>query len=319
MEEVKFPRISIVTVNLNNSRFLEQTIRSVLDQGYPNLEYIIIDGGSTDQSVDIIRNYQERISYWVSEPDEGQYHALMKGFARCTGDIMGWINSDDFYQPFAFQAVLRIMQQYPDVQWLMGIPGEYNSDGTQIRRINLSWGRWSRLRYLTNDFQFIQQESVFWKRELWEKSGGTLDLSYRYAADMELWSRFFRHTKLHTTLAQLSGFRHHDYAQRSNMFRDFYLNECMSIVKRERKEISFYFRVFYPLLRLIGLFTGFFFYYDIPILNLIHPLLFNLPPVIGFDFETGNYVRHKYLVKHPPMMLFGKQIHFGILWKFFRK
>ena len=99
------PKISTVTPSFNQGKFLEKTILSVLEQGYPNLEYIIIDGGSSDESVDIIKKYADRLNYWVSEADRGQSHAINKGFERATGEIFGWLNSDDWYHPGALQAV----------------------------------------------------------------------------------------------------------------------------------------------------------------------------------------------------------------------
>ncbi len=103
-----YPKISIVTTNYNYGRFLEETIRSVVSQNYPNLEYIIIDGGSTDSSVDIIRTYESHLAYWVSEPDSGQANGINKGFRKCTGDIIAFLNSDDLYKPDTLQAIGNI-------------------------------------------------------------------------------------------------------------------------------------------------------------------------------------------------------------------
>ena len=110
------PRISVVTPSFNQSAFLEETLRSVLDQGYPNLEYIVIDGGSTDASADIIRKHAGRITCWVSEKDQGQYDAINKGFARSTGEIMAWLNSDDKYLPWTFSVVGEIFASRPEVE-----------------------------------------------------------------------------------------------------------------------------------------------------------------------------------------------------------
>ncbi len=113
-----WPRVTIVTPSYNQAEFLEETIRSVLLQGYPNLEYIIIDGGSTDGSVEIIQKYERWLTYWISEKDNGQFDAINKGFSRANGEIMAWINSDDKYCPWAFNLVASIFRSLKEVNWL---------------------------------------------------------------------------------------------------------------------------------------------------------------------------------------------------------
>src|ERR1039457_1034429 len=119
---MKYPKISIVTPSFNQAEFLEQTICSVLSQKYPNLEYVVIDGGSTDGSVEIIKKYADKLTYWVSEKDDGQYAAINKGFSYTTGDIMGWINSSDILLPWTFSILAEIFENYTQIQWLSGAP-----------------------------------------------------------------------------------------------------------------------------------------------------------------------------------------------------
>jgi glycosyltransferase involved in cell wall biosynthesis len=298
-----------VTVNYNNGEYIEETIKSVLNQNYPNLEYIIIDGGSTDNSLEIIKKYEDKLAYWISEKDEGQYHAVQKGFNKCSGEIMAWINSDDLYVPNSFFAVAEIFQTFPEVSWLMGIPREYSEKGVLMSRITLPWARWSKHRFYTYDFQFIQQESSFWKKDLWIKAGSKMNTNYKYAGDMELWARFFRHEKLHTTIATLAGFRYRTNNQRSIDFRQEYLIECKNVIDTELRSFPIYKRTGYVLMRILGFLLGGFFFYDIPLLNLLFPKIFCIPKTINYDFEKHRYVRKNLMVKLPPLFIANKQIY----------
>jgi glycosyltransferase involved in cell wall biosynthesis len=225
-----YPKRSIVTPTFNGGAYLEQTIQSVLSQDYLNLEYIIIDGGSTDDSVMIIKKYESQLAYWVSEPDRGLYDAIQKGFDQSTGDIMAWINSDDLYHPKAFFTVAEIFE-FDEVNWLQGIPSIFDEGGRTVAVSGIK--RWSKLDYYLGNFQWIQQESVFWKRSLWIKTGSKIDDEMKYAGDLELWLRFFRHEKLFVTSALLGGFRQGSNGQLSLDFLQEYLEEARASIKKE--------------------------------------------------------------------------------------
>lgn len=227
---MNYPKITIVTPNFNGGAYLEQTIQSVLSQDYPNLEYIIIDGGSMDDSVSIIKKYESQLAYWVSEPDKGLYDAVQKGFDKSTGEIMAWINSDDLYHPKAFFTVAEIFS-LNGVNWLQGIPSFFDEKGRTIAVEPLR--RWSKLDYYLENFEWIQQESVFWRRSLWEASGGKMATDMKYAGDLELWLRFFGHEKLYVTNALLGGFRKGSSGQLSLGFMQEYLEEAKAVIKKE--------------------------------------------------------------------------------------
>jgi hypothetical protein len=201
------PRISLITPVFNSSKYIEQTFRSVFAQNYPGLEYFVVDGGSTDGTLDIIRRYEGQLTGWISEPDNGMYDALNKGFARTKREIMGWISATDILQPGGLHVVGSVFQQFPEVEWITGRPTHINEEG-QTYETGLA-PRWSRIRYLAGFNRYIQQESTFWRRSLWEKAGGRVDSSLRMGGDFELWVRFFRHAKLYPVDALIGGFRMH--------------------------------------------------------------------------------------------------------------
>ncbi|MDB6029267.1 MAG: hypothetical protein JWM68_5490 [Verrucomicrobiales bacterium] len=234
------PSISIVTPSFNQAPFLAETIESVLGQNYPNLEYVIIDGGSTDGSVEIIRKYEKHLAYWVSEPDRGQYDAINKGFARTKGDIMAWINSDDKHTPWTLRVASEIFAQFQTVEWLttnyplfageQGIAADcvklhgFNREAF-FRGANLPGGDWHA------DF-FIQQESTFWRRSLWNRAGNRIDSGLKLAGDFELWARFFSEgAELHGVNVPLACFRHQK-TQRSALQSKEYFAEALEVLRK---------------------------------------------------------------------------------------
>jgi glycosyltransferase involved in cell wall biosynthesis len=202
-----WPKISLVTPVWNSVRYLEATIRSVLSQAYPNLEYIIVDGGSTDGSVSIICKYESQLNSWVSEPDRGMYDAINKGFARSSGELMGWISATDMLHAGSLFVIGSVFQTFPDVEWITGRPTGFNDEGQAVEFLKLR--SWSRMAFLAGANRYIQQESTFWRRSLWERAGGRVDDSRRNASDFELWVRFFRYAKLYSVDALIGGFRSH--------------------------------------------------------------------------------------------------------------
>ena len=235
-------QISIVTPSLNQADYLEETLSSVLCPGYPELEYIVIDGASTDGSVDIIKRYADRLSYWVSESDRGHAHGINKGFGHTSGEIMGWINSSDVYFPWTLETVAQVFRDLPDVEWIEGMPA-YVDVGRWPMSIDL--GFCNRCDLLLGHRGTIQQESVFWRRSLWERAGGRLEDSLRLACDYELWLRFSRHAPLYHVSTVLAAFRFHDdrrglvsrgdYAQEARCVRD---AELARLSRLERAEVA---------------------------------------------------------------------------------
>ncbi len=233
MENI-LPRITVVTPSYNQGDFLEECIDSVLNQNYPDLEYIIMDGGSTDNSVEIIKKYEKYLTYWQSEPDGGQYSALDAGFRKSSGEIMSWVNSDDKYHAFAFDKISTFFKMNPEVEWVVGRPTVWDKNGHLSKVFRGRLPDYSRANHLKKEYLgvAIQQESTFWRRSLWAKSGGYISTKYNYAGDLELWNRFYRNAELYTLNELIGGFRIHGDQKSFNNYDD-YIKEAEEIINKE--------------------------------------------------------------------------------------
>lgn len=232
LNDNSLPRISIITPSFNQGEFIEETIRSVLLQNYPNLEYIVIDGGSTDQTVEILKKYDPWLSYWVSERDRGQTDAINKGLEKVTGDLIAYLNSDDYYLPGAFQSLAETWQNSPQVDLFHGRCCYVNETGekigeqfasiTQFTEIIDLWGVWWKKR------QFVQPE-VFWTQRITEKIGKFREDLY-YVMDYDYWCRILQAGgKVQPIDREVTCFRFTD-AQKSNE-SEAVAQELLAVVK----------------------------------------------------------------------------------------
>ncbi len=183
---VNSPLVSIIIPSYNQGRFLERTIRSVLEQEYPSLELIVVDGESDDCSKEIIKKYSDSLSWWCSEPDEGQTDAINKGIGRSRGDLIAWLNADDCLMPGTLARVTRFMNQRPEVDVVYGHRILIDENDFEI-------GRWilpPHDKKIIKWVDYIPQETLFWRRSAWESVGGYLDKSFCFAMDWELLLRF---------------------------------------------------------------------------------------------------------------------------------
>lgn len=232
-------RFSIVSPSFNQAPFLETCLQSVLGQEGVDCEYLVIDGGSTDGSVDVIRRRADKLAFWRSHPDQGQADAVQEGFRRSSGEILGWLNSDDMYLPWTLQTVADVFAAFPQVDWLTSkfsltmdeagvLVGTREVEGYNPEAFYRGRNTQINPRFHTC---YIQQELTFWRRSLWEKAGARMDTAFRGAGDFELWSCFFRYAELYAVAVPLAGFRYQPGSFTSNRMSA-YLAECRSILNR---------------------------------------------------------------------------------------
>jgi len=245
------PKLSIVTPSFNQGAFIERTIRSVLEQRYENLEYVIVDGGSTDESVEIIRRYEDDLAWWVSEPDEGQTEAINKGIERTSGEIVAFVNSDDHYLPGAFEKVVRAFAE-TDAKWVAGAAIDRDERDRDLQpepwRPSQPW-QWER-RPLGRQWWLmlpwcVPQPSAFWRRELFDELGlFRTDMHFAFDAEFELRCVFAGHMPLLLRGEVLSARVRHGEQKSSDMsrfrpeidrFREIYWDR---LTPRERRRLN---------------------------------------------------------------------------------
>jgi glycosyltransferase involved in cell wall biosynthesis len=218
-----WPKISIVTPSYNQAEFLERTILSVLNQNYPNLEYIIIDGGSTDGSVEIIKKYEKYLAYWVSEKDHGQSDALNKGFSKATGDIIGWQNSDDIYLPSAFYTIAQVFNKYHHIDIAFGNRIDVDTEDNIIYESRFT--PYSLAVHLYDGMP-LSNQAAFWRKALFSKIG-MLDLQFQVAMDGEFFLRAgvkgarFKHVRYY-----LGAIRRHSASKTNTPWSSLMRKEC---------------------------------------------------------------------------------------------
>lgn len=243
----KEPLVSIVTPSYNQARFLESTMQSVLNQDYPSLEYIIVDGESTDGSLEIIKRYESKLATWISEPDQGQSDAINKGFSLSRGDIMAWLNSDDLYYPSAVSKAVEFLCANPHVGMVYGDTDIIDENGQILELFNT---RQTSYQKLMRGSVYIPQSATFWRRELWNRVG-PLDTSLYFAMDYDLWVRFAKETQIQYIPTLWASFRIHSEGK-TTLSDDRCWPEMRRVHQREGGSVFSFFMAKFTLRRILG-------------------------------------------------------------------
>jgi glycosyltransferase involved in cell wall biosynthesis len=227
-------KVSVITPSYNQAEFLEDTIKSVLvGQKSSNFEYIVIDGGSTDNSVNIIKRYEPYLKYWVSEKDSGVAEAINKGMDKASGDILTWVYSDDMMCRGAIDTVCEIFTQCPSVRWLRGNGVYFTKWGHKGHFPQPHLNKYDFLKYKD---VYLNSEGVFWRKDLWDKKG-PLDTKYKLVPDFDLWTKFFEEDDIWYVEEDLAGYRFHD-TNRAKLYKEELEAECLLIREDMLKRMS---------------------------------------------------------------------------------
>lgn len=244
-------RISLVTPTYNRAETLAATIDSIAQQtGFPAVHYTVVDGGSTDGTLDLLRTRADIVNAWSSEPDGGMYDAIAKGFSKADGDVLGWLNSDDTLFPWALKLVSRIFTDIPEIQWISTLTqAAIDADG-DIRYFRKVPG-YAQQAFFDGVYfgfggagdshatEFIQQESTFFRRALWEKVGEAALRSQSLAGDFALWTAFMAEAPLVGVDAPLGAFRIHSAGQISRGRRETYIQQCTESLNAAREKLHY--------------------------------------------------------------------------------
>jgi glycosyltransferase involved in cell wall biosynthesis len=286
----KYPKISIVTACYNHKDYIAETIESIISQGYPNLEYIVIDDGSSDGSWDIIKKYKDKVT--ICEKLDGYRDtptiALNHGLQKATGDIIGWLNSDDVLLPNSLFTIADFFSKNKKEQWVTGIATTINSESQLVgAKMRLK----SKFDFLIGDWKVIQQESTFWTRKLWDKVGGELNGEKKWAFDTELWTRFFENADHAHLTASFGAFRKGKQSK-SVSDKDSFLLPNNHYLKEMKKRSSFKDKIFALIYRIIRMFSYVLqlvphkIYSKLPILNVFSYVLYE------YNFEKNSWKRN---------------------------
>lgn len=244
-----FPKFSIITPTLNQAEYIRQTIESVLNQDYPNIEYLVIDGGSTDSTLDILQEYGDRFQ-WVSEKDHGQADAINKGIRKATGDIVAFINSDDYLQPGALRLIANHFLKKPECKWLTGDYIIINQQGQPIQPLTVFYKRLYR-RYSSPTVlaftNYIIQPSTFWKRKVHDEIG-YFDEALKFAFDYDFWMRLMQHYPPYCITQQISAFRIHPQSKGGKEYEAQFQEELGVLKRYTKNTLSYFFHKLHNLL-----------------------------------------------------------------------
>ncbi len=213
------PKITLITPSFNQGLFIEKTIKSVLEQGYPDLEHIVIDGGSTDQTLGILRAYEQQLT-WLSEPDRGQTHAINKGLRLATGEVIGYVNSDDILLPGSLLKVGQFFCDHPQASWLTGKCRMIDQNDEEVRKpITFYKNLWLQMRksQMLAVMDYVSQPATFWRRQVIEDVG-YFDERHNYAMDYDYWLRLRKRYKLWYLDDYLACFRVHPASKGGSSF-----------------------------------------------------------------------------------------------------